>query len=288
MRKLTATFAVCLSAFIGFGAQASDFEKVQTDKFVADYTSAEEAGKYGVLVLGGSGGGKPEHLAKKIADMGYPVLSLAYFKTEGLPGELNEIPLEYFDAPKEWLQSRSDTKNDGVIVVGWSKGAELALLLASKNTEYKAVVGIAPSNVVWAGILNDWTKVPSSSWTSSDAPLNHVPFAQGVAIKKLTDLYAASLKQTELVSRARIKAENINAPVLLLSGGQDEIWPAGAMADDVCLSMKKAEKNCTHIAYPDAGHLLDETIIIGGTKEANAAANIDSKIKISNFLKAIH
>ena len=47
------------------------------------------------------------------------------------------IPLEYFDAPKKWLKDRLETRNNGVIVIGVSKGAELSLLLASNNQDYK-------------------------------------------------------------------------------------------------------------------------------------------------------
>ncbi|WP_262693750.1 acyl-CoA thioester hydrolase/BAAT C-terminal domain-containing protein [Kordiimonas aquimaris] len=287
MDSLRMAAAVCICVWMSFGASGADFKPVSDDRFVADYTAADGPVKYGVLVLGGSGGGKPEPLADKIADMGYSVLSLAYFKAEGLPAELNEIPLEYFDAPKKWLLDQKETRSDGLIVVGWSKGAELALLLASHDSSYKGVVGIAPSHVVWAGILSDWTKTPSSSWTKDGEPLPHVPFAKNVQINSLVDLYAASLEQVDLVADATIKTENIEASVMLFSGGKDEIWPASEMADTVCQRMGAVQKSCVHHAYPEAGHLLDEDIIIGGTEESNAAANADSKVKIKAFLSQL-
>lgn len=285
MSILRTAIAMCICVWTGFGASGADFETVPDERFVADYAAASGPVKYGVLILGGSGGGKPEHLANKIADMGYSVLSLAYFNTGKLPAELNEIPLEYFDAPKRWLLDQKETRSDGLIVVGWSKGAELALLLASMDSSYKGVVGIAPSHVTWAGILTDWTKTPSSSWTNGGKPLPHVSFAANVQINSLVDLYNASLEQADLVAGATIKTENIEAPVMLFSGGNDAIWPANEMAEAVCQRMNAAQKNCMHHTYPEAGHLLDEEIIIGGTKESNAAANADSKLKIADFLK---
>lgn len=287
MKKVLLAAAACAVVSLGVAAQASDFNSVKTDQFVADFSPAEGK-KYGVLVLGGSEGGKPKDLAKKIADMGYPVLSLAYFKEEGLPSELNEIPLEYFDAPKEWLQARPDTKDDGVIVVGWSKGAELSLLLSSRDTSYKGVMAIAPSSVVWAGILNDWTKIPSSSWTVGGSPVAHVPFAQGVQINSLVDLYEASLKQDDFVEKALIPVEDIEGSVLLMSGGMDEIWPAGEMADDVCERMEAVGGSCTHAHYPDAGHLLNPDYPIGGTDEGNKKAGVDSTAKMKAFLKKLN
>jgi len=268
------------------GLAADDFKTVDTDIFLADYKSAEETGKYGILVLGGSGGGKPTRLADRLAGYGHAVLSLAYFKEDGLPAELNEIPLEYFDAPKKWLMDRDDTRSDGVIIVGWSKGAELALLLASQDDAVKGVVGIAPSSVVWAGILDDWRKVPSSSWTQGGQPLVHVPFAQGVQITKLTDLYAASLEQEEFVTKARIRVEDIKGAVLLLTGGQDEIWPANEMAVSVCEKIREGGTYCNHTNFPTAGHLLDSQIVIGGTKEANTIAENASETEIGVFLKS--
>lgn len=287
MKKILVVAAAYAVVSMAVPAQASDFHSVQTDQFVADFAPAEGK-KYGVLVLGGSEGGKPKDLATKIADMGYPVLSLAYFKEEGLPQELNEIPLEYFDAPKDWLQARADTKDDGVIVVGWSKGAELSLLLASRDPSYKGVMAIAPSSVVWAGILKDWTKIPSSSWTVGGEPMAHVPFAQGVQINSLVDLYEASLKQETFAEKAVIPAENIRGSVLLMSGGMDEIWPAGMMADDVCKRMEAAGGSCSHAHYPDAGHLLNPDYPIGGTDEGNKKAGVDSTAKMKAFLKKLN
>ncbi len=281
----------CLIAVVTFSIWAEGSNEgsnsVDTSDFIADYTPAQTEGKYGILVLGGSGGGKPTHLAGKLAKSGHAVLSLAYFKENGLPAELNKIPLEYFHAPKKWLMDQSDTRNDGVIVVGWSKGAELSLLLASKSDEYKGVIGIAPSSVAWAGILNDWRKPPSSSWTEAGKPIAHVPFASGVNITKLVDLYAASLEQTHAVEQAAIPVENIAGPVLLLSGGLDEIWPANQMAASVCAGMQAALKACEHINYSDAGHLLDEKFVIGGTEVSNAQANIKSTKRMMEFLKGV-
>jgi esterase/lipase len=286
MKKITVflTAGVCL--FFGLTASAQDFKPVENVEFVAEYAPVASSERYGVLVLGGAGGGMPAHLANKIAVMGYSVLSLAYFNAPELPAELNEIPLEYFDAPKKWLMNRPETRNDGILVVGWSKGAELALLLGSGDTDYRGVVGIAPSSVVWAGILKDWKKVPSASWTVGGKPLDHVPFASGVNITVLSDLYDASLQQTALVEKAVIPVEGINGPVLLLSGGHDEIWPANKMANAVCERREQSEKSCLHFNYPEAGHLLDEEYVIGGTVESNAAANRQSTAQIEAFLKA--
>jgi len=281
-----------LFIILALNLQATEiqFEPLKDVGFVADFHSSGDKSKYGVLVIGGSGGGKPKHLANKIAELGYSVLSLAYFKEEGLPPELEMIPLEYFEAPKQWLLDNKETRNDGLIVVGWSKGAELSLLLSSRDALYKGVVGIAPSSVIWAGILKDWSKVPSSSWSENSKPLPFVPFATGIEFNGLADLYEQSLKNNDAVSKAKINVESIKSPTLLLTGGLDEVWPAEKMAKFTCdkINLGHPIKTCHHVNYPDAGHLLDEKFIIGGTKEANAAANKSSTQQIKLFLNQVN
>ena len=66
--------------------------------------------KLGVLVLGGSDGGVPSRRAKLIAEKGFPVLALAYFKTKRTPQYLDMIPLEYFDEPVDWLKQNQHTR----------------------------------------------------------------------------------------------------------------------------------------------------------------------------------
>ncbi|MBU1206585.1 MAG: hypothetical protein KKH04_06625 [Proteobacteria bacterium] len=54
--------------------------------FIADFYYTDGAPKkLGVLIFGGSEGGKPEYLARPIAARGFPVLALAYFKVQGTP-----------------------------------------------------------------------------------------------------------------------------------------------------------------------------------------------------------
>ena len=54
------------------------------------------------------------------------------------------------------------------------------------------------------------------------------------------------------------------------------------------INLSRKVKTCHHINYPNAGHLLDEKFIIGGTKETNAAANKSSTQQIMLFLKKIN
>lgn len=210
-----------------------------------------------IIVLGGSEGGIPTRLADAIASNGFPTLALAYFKEDSLPEELEKIPLEYFEKAKTWLQQRHP-KQAHITLVGWSKGAELALLLASKDATFDHVVAIAPSSVVWAGILNDWQKVPGSSWTLNNEALPYVAFNPTGPVTGLVDLYSQSLSNRNDDNKASISVENIQGSVFLYSGGMDEIWPSTLMANSICQRMAKNESSrCTHFDFGDLDHLLN-------------------------------
>ncbi|GAA0562267.1 acyl-CoA thioester hydrolase/BAAT C-terminal domain-containing protein [Rheinheimera aquimaris] len=257
-----ASLAGCLLLAGGVNA-ATTLLNAEQHGFVGHYyptTSTEP--QVAVLVLGGAEGGLPEQLAQPVVDAGYPTLALAYFNADGLPPELEKIPLEYFAKAKTWLQSQPNVKQEQLMIVGWSKGAELALLLASKDQQVSKVVAIAPSSVVWAGILKDWTKVPASSWTEQGQELTHVPFNPSGPVEGLRDLYSQSLANRVDGGHADIAVTNIKGKVVLLSGENDEIWPAPQMATEVCEKMNARHENqCEHLYYEGLGHLLDEKFL---------------------------
>ena len=221
-----------------------------------------------VIVLGGAEGGIPTRLAEQVAALGYPTLAVAYFKHDALPDELEQIPLEYFDKAKDWLSDKLPSRSDHITLAGWSKGAELSLLLASRDTTYNRVVAIAPSAVVWAGILNDWQKVPASSWAADGTPLPHVAFNPTGPVTGLRDLYTQSLNNRSDNDAATIAVDNIEGQLFLFSGGQDEVWPASTMSESICNSVKNTDAvSCIHYNYPEMGHLLEYTFLQPGTAQ---------------------
>ena len=226
------------------------------------YPSSSTEKRIAVLVLGGSEGGIPDKLAKPIAEAGFSTLALAYFNALDLPQELEKIPLEYFDHAKLWLKKQKNVKQDQLIVVGWSKGAELALLLASRDASIQRVVAIAPSSAVWAGILKDWTKVPASSWTDKGEELPFIPFNPTGKVNGLLDLYAQSLESRADMGKANIPVGNIRGKVFLMTGENDEIWPSPQMSDVICQQMNsKRDDSCQHINYLGLNHLLNYKFI---------------------------
>ena len=268
MKTQTLLIYFFFSLLVSFSCEASTRSlKIEDDGFVATYySSASQERKVGVLVLGGSEGGVPEKLASPIVEAGFPTLALAYFKEEGLPPELERIPLEYVIQAMSWLKSQPETTPDNIIVVGWSKGAELSLLLASKEPSISNVVAIAPSSVVWAGILKDWSKVPGSSWTYDGQDLTFVPFNPSGEVNGLLDLYTQSLENRADNGKANIPVQKISADVVLMTGENDEIWPSPTMAETVCEKMNARTKHkCKHINYQGADHLLNYEFLKEGS-----------------------
>lgn len=257
-------------------------------EFAADfYDNGGEQPSIGVLVLGGSEGGKPTRQATGFAKAGYPVLSLAYFKAPQTPDYLDMIPLEYFDKPIEWLAKTERVQGRGIVVVGSSKGAELALLLASRHSQITGVIATSPSSVVFQGIPQVFWP-PRSSWSYEGKGIPFVPYdaSQGVDPTHLLPLYRLSLAQTEAVAKATIEVEKINGPILLLTGSDDAMWPASEMAEAITERLKANAfpHSYRHINYQDAGHTLNEFFMLGGTKEGNQKARLDSERQIADFL----
>jgi uncharacterized protein len=267
---------------------------VTGQEFVGDfYTSPGAEKKPGIMVLGGSEGGKPSEQAARYAALGYPVLAVGYFKVEGRPATLEEIDLEYFDKPIAWLMAGERARKGGIVVAGGSKGAELALLLASRKTEISGVIAISPSSVVWQGLPKVYWPTPPvrSSWRAGGKPVAFVPYDSGYIPdpSRLVDYYRRSLANQDAARAAAIPVEKINGPVLLLLGADDTLWPSAEMGEAIGARLKangfrfSFEKQ----VYPQAGHTLSEKYLLGGTVEGNRQARLDSMKRITEFLTQI-
>jgi uncharacterized protein len=286
-----------LALFLGASGPAVaevKMEPVTGAGFEADlYLPPGASDRPGVIVLGGSEGGKPADWAKRIAAAGYPALCVAYFKTKTTPATLELIPLEYFKTAIDWFLASGKARPGGVIVFGGSKGAELALLLAARVPEIKGVIAIAPSAVVWQGLPAGWWPIPPalSSWSEHNAPVPFVPYDYSVMAnaERLVDFYRGALGNKAAVEAAAIPVENINGPILLLAGAEDTLWPSAEMAGMIAERLKRSgfAHRFERIVFPDAGHSLNEAYLLGGTVAGNKNARLKAWETILDFLKTL-
>ena len=220
----------------------------------------------GVLRIGGGEGGISVGDAETIASEGYAVFAIAYFGMEGLPADLEEVPLEYFGKAIAWMKGSPNIDSSKLAVVGISRGSTLALLLPTIYDDFDAVVALAPSHVTWQSHYMDWDRYAersSHTWRGKAIPYVPYDFSNEAALvgcdaetAACAKMYEHSLKQYDRVQDALIPVEQIHAPVLLLSGKADSMWPSSAMGN---LIMQRLEQRSfpyehRHIAYENAGH----------------------------------
>jgi len=291
---LAAVLAVTARSGVAISAQTSANQRVLGERFVANLWLPPGKGPYaGVLVVGGSGGGIAwqDYWADILASQGFAALALAYFGMEGLPKELDEIPLEYFLGALEYMQRKPEIDRTRIGVVGVSKGAELALLLASHAPAIRAVVAFVPSSVVFqSGASMEPGQKPRSSWTFHGRPLPFVPHESGNTDEPLVNEFRRALKQRDRVTIATIPVERIGGPILLLSGKEDTTWPSSDMSEMVIARLRERNFRFAyqHIAYDDAGHLIHQrrpdAVKRGGTERGNNLAQQDAQQRTLAFL----
>jgi dienelactone hydrolase len=246
----------------------------------------------GVLVVGGSEGGRPQGKAAWLASRGYVALALAYFRYDGLPSQLERIPLEYFGQALAWMAQRPEVLSDCIGVMGTSRGGELALQLGSMYPQIRAVVAYVPANVRYPACCGN-TALPA--WTWEGQPLSYVSTG---FVRNPMAMMSASVN-------ASIKVERTHGPVLLISGTDDGVWRSEMMAEAVVARLKQSHfpYAVQHLKYAHAGHRAGRPEIVptwhgmvrnptsgreenlGGNAKGDAESSLDAIPKVLEFLR---
>jgi dienelactone hydrolase len=273
-----------------------------------------------VIVLSGSGGGFDLDKAAVLSRHGFATLALAYFGVAPLPAWLHRIPLEHFEAALNWLHAQPEIDPQRTGILGISRGAELALLLGSTFPQIHAVVAYAPSSLAWAASGRDKATgelIPCWTWCGKPVPFAPLPLRgfmwrsafPVVALKRpvmFRNLFRAGLRNRDAVERAAIPVENIRGPLLLISGGDDHLWPAAEMSEAIVARLKRHGNTHApeHLHFPHAGHMLryphlpvtarhsrnkhlrGARFSFGGTPKADAEAQTQAWRRAIAFLRA--
>jgi esterase/lipase len=285
-----------------------------SDEFVGELFYTENTNNKTIIWLGGSGSGLGVNspVAAALASHGFNVLSLPYFGEKGLPAQLSEIPLEYFERVFAWLSKNPVTSGKEIRILGMSKGAELALILASRNPLITRMALWAPHAYCFQGIA--FKNV--SSWTYEGKSLPFIQLKNRWVIENMiscfiknepfgyTHTFRKGLGLAKNKQAARIKVEDAHADLLMFTSKDCNMWNTY----DGCAQIMDTLQKCSYphkydlVVYEDAGEPYyvpyvipaGETTLkmaprlvlsLGGTLEGNAHARADAWEKIIEFFK---
>jgi hypothetical protein len=193
------------------------------------------------------------------------------------------VPLESFAPALDRLADLSVR----LTVFGVSKGAEAALLLATRDPRITLTVAMSPSSVVWANLgpgRDGATSPYRSSWTWQGEPLPFVPYDDSWEVPRgdwpsYLGLYEQSLRTfADRTDAARIPVERIGGTVIVTAGGDDQVWPSEAFAAAIVGHRRHWGLDTVSVLHREAGHrpmLPGElpAVGLGTSRGGNAAAD---------------
>lgn len=268
-----------------------------------------------IILLGGSeGGGRVAQRSPGWASRGFAVLGLPYYSPGSGEREIPELPAAFADIPVdrlntafEWLKQRPEVDASRVALVGGSKGAEFALIAASRFKWITSVVASVPSDVVWEGWGPDVRPGTRSSFSLDGKPLPFVPYigfaeefdgfriGRDVKMRRFQDRGRAANPAAAV--KARIEVEKFRGPLMVIGGHDDQVWASGMMAQNIAERRAGAGLETVALIFPEAGHALSGSGWMpttqynvglsksGGTPQANAAAQARAFPETIAFLK---
>jgi uncharacterized protein len=215
-----------------------------------------DRGATGVLVLAGSSGRLDVARAQVLASAGATALALRWFGGVGQPAVPREVALETFTAALDLLALECDR----LAILGTSYGAEAALLTAVRDPRVAAAVTIAPTDVVWEGASANETDPPRSKWTWQGESVPFIPVDRTWTpvgdVPAFVRHYEHSRALTDAASveKARIPVERFAGELVLVCGGDDQVWPSAASARAITLCRAAAGLETVVVEDPYAGH----------------------------------
>lgn len=289
-------------------------QSITQDGFKAHYFGkGSGTGKTAVIILGGGGYG--DFWGSEFANAGHIGLSLPYYREEGLPDKIEEIPLEYIEKAIDWLKIQPDVDPDKIVIMGGSTSAELALLVSSVLPDkINGVIALCPSSVCWSNTVFPWSSDEiKAKWTFKGQPIPCVAMEKikGNSTDKIETLsyWNKGLDDTLQVNQAIIKVERINGPILLITPMDDNVWPSLRMSEMITKRLKESDFKFEYmnIKYENAGHgimfqlnksvteekgrmKIDDKVYefdYGGTLSGNLAGQVDSREKIIEFVNKV-
>jgi dienelactone hydrolase len=211
------------------------------------YIPRDQDVRGGVLVLHGSEGGGfgiHDRTAVLLACHGFTALAYDWCGSherpvDGLPSKVVGIPIEGPVKALRWLQRHKTIRNRPVAIHGISRGAELAMIIATLPRDrmmprLAAVTSLSGSDRIVQGFSWKWGKKNRKSHTKTRAWLWRGEY---------------------LDPGSRIAVERCDAPVLLIHGLEDKIWKV-KRSKRLERRLKAAGKHVETFYLANEGHIL--------------------------------
>ena len=192
----------------------------------------------------------PVDRARLLASHGAEAVALRWFGGPGQPTTPSEVELELFVHVLDALAVHVDRLG----VVGASFGAEAALSVAARHQAIDAVIAFAPTAFVWPD--RDPSGHEVSHWRWNGRPLPFVPLAADWEPDLDPPAFVSWYEQSvsSAPEAARIRAEDVAGRVVLVAGGDDQVWPSARWAQEIEDRRAAYRKATTVITQSDAGH----------------------------------
>jgi uncharacterized protein len=237
--------------------------KVQSHLYLPDQASPDKPAPL-IVVFGGSEGGMPLAHSKSASqrrhylDAGFALLTIGYFGLADTPAGLDRIELTSIITAIDNAAALPRVRAENITLLGTSKGAELALLLASRNSNISTVVSVVGADAVFGS--SEWYST-SSSWAWQQQPVPFVPIDLRSVLPTLIhgDLrrsYELAMQNHSAYQQAKIPVEQMKADVLFISGTADEVWPSSEMSDRMMARLQQHQYPFAyqHLKIEGAGH----------------------------------
>lgn len=244
----------------------------------------------GVMDMFGSAGGLIEFRASLLASRGFVVLALAFFAYKDLPESFHDFrSIDYIKEGALYLHSHPSVHPGGVGVIGVSKGAELAQLVALYCPEVKAVVSIngIPYVTVFPLTHKDDTIPVVTSFDYS----NFYQTDEGLVMK---NSYISD-------TTGLFELWKTDAKLLNICSGDDCTVPAELQQFQYDNYPEDKKQNMELVVYHGAGHLVEPpysplcrssyhkvmgtNVVWGGNPRDHAYAQEDSWKRIIDFFR---
>ncbi|XP_010305110.2 acyl-coenzyme A thioesterase 1-like [Balearica regulorum gibbericeps] len=205
----------------------------------------------GLIDLYGSGGGLVEYRASLLASRGFVTLALAYMAFEDLPAMPEVLELSYFEEAVNFLRKQQQVKDTGIGVLGLSKGADLALSMATFLPGIKAAVSISGSG------FNSFIPLQGDGFIVPPHPydLGRMKTSDESGLVDFSDILDDH--RDPATWDCRIPMERSLAKFLFLSGLDDMNWKSDLYCQDAVQRLQRYGREVEFCFYSGAGHLLE-------------------------------